>query len=93
LYIKYGIPQFAAYGCRILQQNSRTSKRHEFIFSTLEKYSKLYKRLGITNFTEGVMNSGYRHADKNRDIFKFNAVTSIENAAKIIKTVAKVICG
>jgi predicted membrane-bound dolichyl-phosphate-mannose-protein mannosyltransferase len=49
--------------------------------------------LEINNFNERAMYNAYKHVEENPDIFNLVKTASIENAAKIIKTVSKVVCG
>jgi hypothetical protein len=39
------------------------------------------------------MNNAYRHVEENPEIFNLSKASSMENVAKVLKTVAKVICG
>lgn len=93
-YAKYRLPQFAAYACRVVVQGNVSKQRSDHIISSLERYSNLYKKLGVNRFDEIQVGLAYRHIVENPDVFgTLKQASSIEHTAKIVKTVGHSICG
>lgn len=92
-YAKYRVPQFAAYACRVLFYNNVGQKRQTHIFSTLEKYSDVYKKRGMI-FNELAVQQAYKQVGENPEIFvNLKQTSTIEYTAKVIKTVGNIISG